>query len=292
MSSAAIPANVPANGTFALWKSQTLSILWMELRRNFITKRGFWIYLLAAAPAVIVWMHSIVTMQRGGPRMGHDIAKDTQILAVLFQVFFLRPGVFFGCLGIFTYLFRGEVVERSLHYYFLAPARREVLVIAKYLAGAITSICFFGVAMLATFWGMYAHFPNFQVQQFLTTNGGWGHLGWYLTITVLACLSWGSVFLWMGIRFKNPIIPAVVFLAWESVNGFLPSYLQRFSVLHFLQALNPVTNVEEGAAVLIGAIQEPENVIVAVVALVVISAAMLALSVWQLKRSEISYSAD
>src|SRR5689334_24655964 len=123
--SAAAPA-IPHNGSFALRRTQLFTILRGELSRNFITKRGFWIYLLAFAPAVIVWIHSWVTMTRGA-RASHDLAKDTQILSVMFQIFFLRPGVFFGCVGIFTYLFRGEFVERSLHYYFLAPVRREVL---------------------------------------------------------------------------------------------------------------------------------------------------------------------
>ena len=30
-------------------------------------------------------------------------------------------------------LFRGEIVDRSLHYYFLSAVRREVLVVGKYL---------------------------------------------------------------------------------------------------------------------------------------------------------------
>jgi ABC-type transport system involved in multi-copper enzyme maturation permease subunit len=290
MSSAVIPA-IPANGTAALWKSQTLSIFWMELRRNFITKRGFWIYLLAAAPAVIVWMHSIIAMQRG-IRGRHDMPHDTQILAVLFQIFFLRPGVFFGCLGIFTYLFRGEFVERSLHYYFLAPVRREVLVVAKYLAGSVTAICFFGLGMLLTFLGMYAHYPQFEVNQWMFNGPGLGQLGWYMTMTALGCLAWGSVFLWMGIRFKNPIIPAVSFLMWESVNAFVPSWLKRVSVLHFLQSLSPVAVQEKGLGALLGSTAEPEGTVVAIIAPLVISVAMLALSVWQLRRTEISYSTD
>ena len=69
-------------------------------------------------------------------------SKDIEILAGIFQIFFLRPAVYFGCVGIFTYLFRGEVVERTLHYYFLSPVRREVLVAGKYLAGLVTAVVF------------------------------------------------------------------------------------------------------------------------------------------------------
>ena len=64
-----------------------------------------------------------------------NIHQDTEILAGIFQVFYLRFGIFFGCLGLFSWLFRGEIVEKTLHYYFLAPVRREVLIAGKFLAG-------------------------------------------------------------------------------------------------------------------------------------------------------------
>lgn len=270
---------------------QTAAILWMELRKNFITKRGFWIYALALLTPAIVWAHSIVTMHRDVMRAAHDIAKDTSVLAILFQVFFLRPSLFFGCMGIFTYLFRGEVVERSLHYYFLAPVRRELLVSAKFLAGVVTACTFFGLSIVLTFWGMYVHFPQFQVREWLFSGPGLQQGFAYASITLLACLAWGSIFLWMGIRFRNPIIPAVVLLTWESFNVFLPSYLRRVGVLHYLQSLSPV-NAEVGPKAILGTTAEPESVAVAVFALLVITAAMLWLSTWQLRRTEISYSTD
>ena len=48
MSSVAMPAP-PVSGSH-VWRNQAASILAVELRKNFITKRGFWIYLLALAP--------------------------------------------------------------------------------------------------------------------------------------------------------------------------------------------------------------------------------------------------
>lgn len=290
MSAPAIAA-VPAIGTWDLWRHQAFAVLRMELKKNFITKRGFWVYLLAAAPAVVVWLHSFVTMQRGNFRT-HDMVRDTQVLAVLFQVFFLRPALFFGCVGIFTYLFRGELVERSLHYHFLAPVRREVLVASKFAAGLITSVFFFGASIVLTFFGTYGHYSGTELREFLFLNGGMNHLISYLVITVLACMGWGAVFLWTGIRFRNPIIPAVVLLGWESANLFLPSWLRKFSVLHYLQSMAPVAGDFEGAAVLFGITSDPLTVWVCVPAVFAITALMLVLSARQLKRTEISYSSD
>jgi ABC-type transport system involved in multi-copper enzyme maturation permease subunit len=287
MSAAAAP--VPANGTWDLWRSQALSIAWMELRKNFVTKRGFWIYLLAAAPPAIVWLHSIITMQRGAT---HDMSKDTAILAGLFQVFFLRPAVFFGCVGIFTYLFRGEVVERSLHYYFLAPVRREVLVIAKYIAGTITALTFFGGSMVLTFIGMYFHFPDYEVSEWMLAGSGLSHFAAYVGITVLACIAWGAVMLWIGIRWRNPIVPSVLLLMFESFHMFFPSWLRKFSILHYLQSMAPVHADLEGPGLLLGQTADPEPLWLALICLAGITAAMLGLSVRQLKKTEISYSTD
>ena len=38
---------------------------------------------------------------------------------------------------------RGEIVDRSLHYYFLSAVRREVLIVGKYFSGLVTSIVLF-----------------------------------------------------------------------------------------------------------------------------------------------------
>ena len=38
-------------------------------------------------------------------------------------------------MGIFSNLFRGEMLEKTLHYYYLTPLRRELLVAGKYLGG-------------------------------------------------------------------------------------------------------------------------------------------------------------
>ena len=59
------------------------------------------------------------------------------VFAAMFQFFYLRAAIFFGCMGIFSNLFRGEMLEKTLHYYYLTPMRRELLVAGKYLAGPV-----------------------------------------------------------------------------------------------------------------------------------------------------------
>lgn len=288
--SAQAPAISGLRRGWDLWRSQGLTIFFTELRKNFVTKRGFWIYLLALAPAAIVTMHSIVTM-RVGARIGHTLAKDTEVLANIFQIFFLRPAVFFGCVGIFTYLFRGEVLEKSLHYYFLAPVRRSVLVLGKYAAGVVTAAFFFCASIALTFAGMYLHFTSYERQQYLQT-AGYGHLAAYLSITALACIAYGAVFLFAGIRWRNPIVPSVALLLWESANLFMPSWLRKVSVLYYLRSMTPVDVPLKGPAALFGAVADPVPGCVALLCLAAITGMFLLAAIKELERTQISYSVD
>jgi ABC-type transport system involved in multi-copper enzyme maturation permease subunit len=210
----------------------------------------------------------------------------------MFQAFFLRPAVYFGCVGIFTYLFRGEVVERTLHYYFLSPVRRDVLVAGKYLAGLVTAVFFFCGSIALTFAGFYGHYQGHELRAFLLDGPGLNQLLAYVGITALACMSYGALFTWLGIRFKNPIIPAVILMFWESANILLPSWLKKISILYYLRSMSPVDAGFYEVGALIGGIVDPVSVPVAIVCLFAITCGLLLLAAKDLSRSEVSYSSD
>jgi hypothetical protein len=168
-----------------------------------------------------------------------DFEEDREIFAAIFQYFYLRLAVFFGCLGIFMYLFRGEMSNRTLHFWFLAPARRDVLLAGKYGAGLIASATIFGGGALLTLAAMLWPHDPVDVQAFWNA-GGMRQVFWYAAAAVLGCVGYGSVFLAVGLYVRNPIIPAAVLLGWEGINGILPQVLQKMSILYYLQSLCPV----------------------------------------------------
>src|SRR6202161_2369249 len=128
-----------------LWKRQILAIMRIDLAKTFFAKRGLWIYLLAFIPVVPMLGHWMF-----GHR-DHPLGEDVQVFAGIFQFFFLRIAIFFGCVGIFMNLFRGEMLDKSLHYYLLAPVRREVLVVGKFLSGLTAAIVIFGGSAILQF---------------------------------------------------------------------------------------------------------------------------------------------
>ena len=171
---------------------------------------------------------------------GSNLGENAILFAGVFQFFFIRLAVFFGCLGIFMNLFRGEVLDRSLHFYFLAPIRREVLMVGKFLAGLLATCVIFVTSELLQNAAFIWHFSPSARYLYLYHNHGLAHLMTYLGVTALACLGYGAFFLAAGMLFRNPILPAATILIWEAVNPFLPPLLKQFSVIYYLKSLCPV----------------------------------------------------
>jgi hypothetical protein len=224
-----------------------------------------------------------------------DFEEDRTIFAGIFQYFYLRLAIFFGCLGIFMYLFRGEMSNRTLHFWFLAPARREVLLAGKYVAGLIASAVIFGGGALLTFAALLWPHDAVEVQTYLSA-GGMSQMFWYTAAAVLGCVGYGSVFLAVGLYLRNPIIPAAVLLVWESVNGILPHGLQKMSILYYLQSLCPVpAPMERGAPTLIQLLASPAapaSRLGAILGLLLLTAVVLWIASLAVRRMQISYGAE
>lgn len=274
-----------------LWITQMLAVVRLEIRKTFLSRRGIWVYLLATFPILIFGAHSWIQMRRHLPC---DFGQDTNIFAGIFQLLDMRLVLFFGCLGIFMNLFRGEVLDRSLHYYFLAPIRREVLLAGKYLAGLIAAVSIFVLSTVLQFVALYIHFPWSTMDGYLRDGGGWGHLLSYIGVTVLGCVGYGSVFVLAGALFRNPIFPAAAILIWESINAFLPAVLQKFSVIYYLKSLCPVEAPVDTpppfSLMIVNA--DPVSAPVAVLGMVLFTCLVLVVAAGRVRRMEISYGTE
>lgn len=271
---------------WALWWIQFRRFARIEIRRNLFTRRAWWIYFLAFIPAVLLLLHLVIDRHPD-----FNLSDDTAVLAGVVQLYYIRLGIFFGCLGIFSRLIRGEMVERSLHYYLLSPVRREVILLAKFFAGAVSAVALFGSAVLADFFLMYAGYGA-AGRDYMVHGAGLGQIEAYLLIVVLACLGYGSVFLLLSLMFRNPMPSAMLLLGWEAINPVMPSLLQKFSVASYLRHLMPVSVPAEGIFALLTVETEPVAAWIAVLGLLGLIAAVLVYSCVRMRRLEIRYSTD
>lgn len=271
---------------WSLWWIQFRRFARIELRRNLFTRRAWWVYFLAFIPVVIILIHLLIDTHPG-----FGMSEDTQVLAGVMQLYYVRLGIFFGCLGIFSRLIRGEMIERSLHYYLLSPVRREVILLAKFFAGAVSAVVVFGAATIADFMLMYAGYGT-AGQDYMLHGPGLGQIEAYMLIVVLACLGYGSIFLLLSLMFRNPMPGAMLLLGWEAINPVMPSLLQKLSVASYLRHLMPVSVPAEGVFALLTVETEPVSAGVAVVGLLALITAVLVYSCVRMQRLEIRYTTD
>src|SRR6202140_1575213 len=137
---------IPPASSWSLWLRQIGAIMRLEVKRNFFGKRAVLIYLLALMPIGLLSLMAIIPPGRPWT----DFTQYPARFSLIYNALILRTVIFFGCAWIFMNLFRGEIVDRSLHYYFLSAVSREVLLAGKYFSGLVASIILFtGVTVVS-----------------------------------------------------------------------------------------------------------------------------------------------
>jgi ABC-type transport system involved in multi-copper enzyme maturation permease subunit len=264
------------------WRRQVLAIVRLELRKSF-GRRAIGLYFLGLLPValpILLWVSVQIRGSRG------EVADLASWYAKLFQGFNLHFVIFLGCVTVFGSLMRREVLDRTLHYYFLTPVRRELVVVAKYLTGLVVTVIVFGLSTFTTFVLTYLAQPSDQ--GFLLRGPGIGHLAAYLLVTVLACVGYGAMFLVFSFFFRSPIVPALMLFGWEWLHPFLPPVLKQLSIIHYLQPLCPVP-IPEGPLAILSDAPSPW---LAIPGLLLLSALLVAISAWRARKMEISYEED
>jgi ABC-type transport system involved in multi-copper enzyme maturation permease subunit len=266
---------------WSLWAAQAVTIMKIELKRYVLARRWIGVYAAAYAPVALLLA---VAVYRRQERV--SISDISEMYAFFFQTFALRLSIFFSCALVFSQLFRGEILEKTLHFYLLSPVRREVIAVGKYLAGVVAMGLIFTTSTILT--NILAYAPNSSWTNFFLEDAGLSNLTRYVVVTVLACAAYGAVFTLAGLIFRNPVIPAIVVAAWEAFYFVLPETLQKFTIMHYLQSLLPLIIDRGPFSVVVG----PSSAVFSVLALLGSAALLVWASGKRLCRTQVSYSAD
>jgi hypothetical protein len=224
-----------------------------------------------------------------------NFPEDREVFAALFGYYYLRLAIFFGCLGIFLNLFRGEMMDKTLHFWLLAPVRRDVLLAGKFLAGWAAATAIFSGGALAAFAAMLWPHMGAEGQAYWQGPGPM-HAFRYALAAAAGCAGYGSLFLAASLWIRNPVVPAAVLLLWEAARGFLPALLQKLTVLYYLESLCPAPaplDPEMPALLrLLLAPAAPLDPWLAVAGVAVFSTLVLRAAAAGVRRLEINYSTD
>jgi ABC-type transport system involved in multi-copper enzyme maturation permease subunit len=275
---------VTTNAAWSLWLRQISAILRLEVRKNFWGRRALLLYLLAALPVAIMFILTFVDSQ-GSEDIRSRWASAQEAFGYIYGALILRTVVFFGCAWVFMNLFRGEVVDKSLHYYFLSALRREVLVTGKYLSGLLATATLFTLTTAGSLFCLYYARGYPANVNYIFDGPGLGQILSYLGITILACIGYGAIFMFIGLFFRNPIIPGLLVYGWEWLNFLLPPMLKKVSIIHYLHTLSPVP-MNEGPLATVAVATSPW---ISIPSLLVFTALVLWFAGRRIRRLEINY---
>jgi hypothetical protein len=134
------------------------------------------------------------------------------------------------------------------------------------------------------------------LEDYLVRGNGWNHAFSYVGVTALACIGYGTVFLTAGILLRNPLIPAVSILLWESINGILPATLRKISVIYYLRSLSPVEiPLDRGVpppVAMLALNVDPVAPWIAILGVLGVSAVLLYLAARSVRKLEINYGTE
>lgn len=265
-------------------RAQAAALVRRELARTLLGRRSLLVWLLVALPVLVTFLRFLFLPQS----LRADLSRSTVEFAQMFHVLILRFVVFFACAGLFMNLFRGEVIDRSLHYLLLAPVRRDVLVAGKFLGGLVAAATALGLVTTASWMLMYLTNGARTGFGFMLSATGIAHLAGYLATVGLACIGYGAVFLVAGLLFRNPILPAAALLAWELLSHLLPPALKALTVAHYVSSLVPVPPDLGPLAILVQPVA-PWKAVLGLTALAIVA---LAVAARRARTLEISYAAE
>ena len=264
----------------ALWQRQFFATLRIEIGRALFSRRSIPAWLAALTPIALSGLIFTLSL------FGAKTEGSARSLTMYYFYLVLMVATFFGTAFIFVNLFRGDLLDRSLHFYFLTPMRRGVLAAGKFAAGLVAGWTLFGlstaisleVSAVAYRMGSSSVYPGL----------GPSTLVGYLLTTVLGVLGYGSVFLLLGLFVRSPLLPALALWGWESINFLLPPVLKRLSVVHYLKSIVPVP-VDDGP---FAVLSEPTSAWLSVPGLLLVAAIVLFLAARRLRGMEIAYSSE
>lgn len=195
--------------------------------------RSLWVLLLLGIP-VFVGLYLRVRP----PERAFLSGLDLYALAVsLFYVRNLLPlvALLFG-----TALVSDAADTKTLTYYFTRPVSRFSVFLGEYAAYVATAFTVALPCVVLTFVVFCAGTPSFAA--------GASNLVRDLGACALTLVAYGAVFALMGVVFRRPLIPGLVYLfGWESMAN-LPGDLPNYTLSAYARSLMSYRPQEEGLA--------------------------------------------
>ena len=177
-----------------------------------------------------------------------------------------------------TALVSDEVEDKTITYLFMRPVTKATIYLGKYLAYLVAAstlllpsaaACFL-ISMFADPSGEFSHHLPILLQD--------------LAVLALGILAYGALYTMLGAFTRRPVFVGLGFtLIWETLVTFIPGYLNKLTIKHYLLALLPHPVGQRG---ILGLFETATSGPLAVMVLLGTTAGLLALGAWLFTNKE------
>lgn len=249
------------------------AVINLSLSRMLHSRRTVIMGLLSLIPVVLaLFAVAFVTLRQSVGQTGFGLATEL-FNSIFLHFLLLAVTLFYG-----TSLIGDEVDDKTITYLFVRPVPRATIYLGKFLSGVLMGSILILPSAALTFSILSMLDPASEVTAHLSI------FAQDMMILLLGTAVYCSVYGFLGAYFKHPLLIGIIFtLVWESVVTYIPGYIHRFTVLHYLQSLLPHASGQRGIQQLFG---QPTSPLVSVITLVLICGTFLALSCYTVARKE------
>jgi ABC-type transport system involved in multi-copper enzyme maturation permease subunit len=213
--------------------SSAMRVFDLSVSEMLWSRRTIFMALVVGAPVAISVLLRLLDVL-GAPvfKVNGSMMAGPAIFGLMIWVFYLRftipvLGVFYG-----TSLIADEVEDKTITYLFTRPVRRGAVLVGKFFAYmactvfvVLPSVVVVYLAIVPMRGSLGASFVDLLKD---------------LILLAIGLAAYGSVFAFIGARFKRPLLVGLIFIfGWEQVALAFPGYLKKFTVAYYLQALVP-----------------------------------------------------
>jgi ABC-2 type transport system permease protein len=276
------PAAAPARPhTAPGFLYSALRVFDLSLGQMLWSRRTIFMILVVGVPVLLALIVRFIDAMAGSTMQVNGVAMSgPAIFGMMIWMFFVRftvpvLSIFYG-----TALVADEVEDKTITYLFTRPIPRGAVLVGKYFAFlastllvVLPSVMLVWLLVVPIRGSLGASFPELLKD---------------LAILAVGFAVYGSLFAFIGARFKRPLMIALFFVfAWEQAALLFPGYMRRFTVAHYLQGLVPHAMPSDGAVSIIQAVfQETPSLGTSIFWLAVIWAVFLWLAARTVERKE------
>jgi ABC-2 type transport system permease protein len=246
----------------------------LTLRVLLRSRRTMVIGLLCAFPILFATLGVIFILSGIAER---DLSAYTLMAFIMargyIHFFLVVVTLFYG-----TALIADEIDDKTITYLFMRPVSRRTIYLGKYLAYLVAaSLLLLPTAIVSFLIAMIADPPGEALQHLPILFKDLG-------ILVLGILAYGALYALIGAVARRPIFVGLLFaIVWETAVTFIPGYLSKMTIKHYLLALLPHATGERGVLSLL---EDPTSPPIAILVLLAATAGLLALGSWIFTRKE------